>query len=151
MLQALGLQLVGAVITTIGYFAIGLPLGGVLAFDCCAGLGLNGIWWGNAMALLSSGIATHLYIFFRVDWANEVRACVLFVVFQPPATLCWRACSRNSTHLPQARARRAPSTKRTPCTNHVVFSGRALSYLSVCLLLHVPLRRYRCVTVTSTP
>ncbi len=67
--------MVGAVITTCGYFAVGLPLGALLAFT--AKMGLNGIWWGNAAALVSSGGATLLYIFLHVDWGKEVRsACV---------------------------------------------------------------------------
>ncbi len=52
--------MVGAVITTCGYFVVGLPIGGLLAFT--AKMGLNGIWWGNAVALTSSGIATLLCV-----------------------------------------------------------------------------------------
>ena len=74
VLQGIGLQMVGAIITTCGYVAVGLPLGALLAFT--ADMGLDGIWWGNAAALLSSGVATLLYIYIRVDWPQEVRKAV---------------------------------------------------------------------------
>jgi len=70
VLQAVGLQLVGAVITTLGYVAVGLPLGALLAFT--AGWGLDGIWWGNAAALVSAGTATLIFVYSRVNWENEV-------------------------------------------------------------------------------
>lgn len=75
VLQGIGLQMVGAIITTCGYVAVGLPLGALLAFT--ADMGLDGIWWGNAAALLSSGVATLLFIYIRVDWPQEVREAVI--------------------------------------------------------------------------
>lgn len=63
--------MVGAVITTFSYVAVGIPLAALLAFT--GDFGLNGIWWGNAMALTLAGVLTLAYMFFRMDWVNLVR------------------------------------------------------------------------------
>ena len=75
VLQAMGLQIVGAIITAFSYVAVGLPLGGLLAFT--AGLGLNGIWWGNAAALCFAGIVTLIYMMVTIDWKKEVSSILL--------------------------------------------------------------------------
>lgn len=71
VLQAMGLQIVGAIITSFAYFVVGLPLAGLMAFT--AGMGLNGVWWANAVALTLAGALTLLYILVKIDWKKEVR------------------------------------------------------------------------------
>lgn len=71
-LRGMGKQHVGAAANLISYYLIALPLGFFLAFRVGSGLGLNGLWIGNALALGLVGAAEWLYVSL-VRWDKEVE------------------------------------------------------------------------------
>ncbi|CCA70523.1 related to ethionine resistance protein [Serendipita indica DSM 11827] len=75
ILRALGKQDIGAMLSLVGYYAFGIPLGIVLAFK--AGLGLEGLWVGLTLALVFVGV-TGLYICtIRTNWETEVHKAMV--------------------------------------------------------------------------
>ncbi|PVG02567.1 MATE efflux family protein [Serendipita vermifera] len=71
ILRAKGQQDVGAVLSFLGYYIVGIPFGLILAFR--AGLGLEGLWIGLTVALVVVGL-TGLYICtIRTNWDVEVE------------------------------------------------------------------------------
>lgn len=55
----------------IGYYAVGLPVGYYLAFRY--GLGLEGLWAGQAVALLLVASTELAFYFLQMSWINEVK------------------------------------------------------------------------------
>ncbi len=58
LMRGMGRPQAGAVVNLVGFYAVGLPLSYVLAFE--VGLGLVGIWWGLAAGL--GGVAIMLVV-----------------------------------------------------------------------------------------
>ena len=73
VLRGMGRTRPAAVFNLIGYWALGLPLGGWLALR--ADQGLAGIWWGLAMGLAI--VATSLIGW--IHWRGPARAASLVV------------------------------------------------------------------------
>ena len=60
VLRGMGNTRPAAVINLIGYWVIALPLGWWLAFE--QGLGLQGVWWGLALALAIVAVGLILWV-----------------------------------------------------------------------------------------
>jgi MATE family multidrug resistance protein len=73
VLRGMGRTRPAAVFNLLGYWALGLPLGGWLALR--AGHGLAGIWWGLAIGLAI--VATSLVAW--IHWRGPSRAASLVV------------------------------------------------------------------------
>lgn len=73
VLRGMGRTRPAAVFNLLGYWVIGLPLGGWLGLR--AGWGLGGIWWGLAIGL--AVVATALVLWIR--WRGPARAAVAVV------------------------------------------------------------------------
>ena len=78
-MQGAGLQKAAALIILISYYCVGLPLGlllakdwGVPVFNQDFELGLPGLWWGNAAALIFGSVASTVYIS-RIDWDEVAK------------------------------------------------------------------------------
>ena len=71
VLVGCGRQKVGTLITFCGCWLLGIPLGALLAFG--GGMGLTGIWIGNAAGLCAGGIAGTVLLWRRIDWQAEVE------------------------------------------------------------------------------
>jgi len=70
VLRGCGRQLIGSAILFVGYYVIGLPLGGILCFVESLSLGLMGFWIGLACALLVVS-ALCIVIVIRTDWKKQ--------------------------------------------------------------------------------
>jgi MATE family multidrug resistance protein len=64
-IQASSRQTLGAIITGINYFVIGIPIAALLVFG--KDWGINGIWFGAACSVICNTIA-YLFLFIRTDW-----------------------------------------------------------------------------------
>ncbi|KIM30491.1 hypothetical protein M408DRAFT_66438 [Serendipita vermifera MAFF 305830] len=75
ILRAKGQQDVGALLSVIGYYILGIPLGLVLAFKL--GLGLIGLWIGLTLSLVFVGLVGLYLCTVRTDWEEEVRKTMM--------------------------------------------------------------------------
>jgi MATE family multidrug resistance protein len=73
VLRGMGRTRPAAVFNLIGYWLLGLPLGGWLGLR--AGWGLGGIWWGLAIGLAAVAILLVLW----VRWRGPARAALAVV------------------------------------------------------------------------
>jgi len=70
IMRGSGRQKIGAAYIFVGFYVIGLPLGGTLGF--VANLRLMGLWIGIAVALCCVSIFA-LILIFRTDWEHQVE------------------------------------------------------------------------------
>ena len=66
-IRAAGKQKVGALVTSIGYWAIGIPLTCGLVFSEGIAMGIRGIWVGPTASCLVITVAYQI-IFSQIDW-----------------------------------------------------------------------------------
>ncbi|KAJ3358412.1 hypothetical protein GGF32_000432 [Allomyces javanicus] len=85
ILRGCGKQKQGALINLVSYYLVGLPL--ALLFTFPLKFELFGIWVGLALALAFTLIVTGLYVFYSIDWVDEVRCARLRVNEHTPATM----------------------------------------------------------------
>eukprot|EP00049_Salpingoeca_infusionum_P006113 m.101538 g.101538 ORF g.101538 m.101538 type:complete len:817 (-) comp13202_c1_seq4:172-2622(-) len=71
ILRGCGLQNYGAVYNVIGYYVVGAPMVGILAF--AKGMELRGIWIGLLLASMVQSVAIALKVFFGTDF-NQMAA-----------------------------------------------------------------------------
>ena len=69
-IRASGLQKLGAIITGLAYFAIGIPVTCLLVFK--ADLGIVGIWVGPTLACALNTLA-YLILFAKMDWPKLIQ------------------------------------------------------------------------------
>ena len=67
-LRGMGKQIIGAAVNLVSYYCAALPLGIYLAFH---GWGLQGLWWGNCIALYIAGVLQYILVSFS-KWDREV-------------------------------------------------------------------------------
>lgn len=77
VLRGAGLQKTGAFINLAGYYLLGLPLGGMLAFKYA--WGLPGLWIGLTTGLITVSFVL-LWIIYRMDWEGEARRAMLVLI-----------------------------------------------------------------------
>lgn len=70
IIRGMGKQYVGALIQTVGYYAIGVPCGIFAAFTL--GWHLNGLWAGISIAMSIICVSQGLYVYY-LDWDNLVE------------------------------------------------------------------------------
>ncbi|KAI9504788.1 mate-domain-containing protein [Coemansia spiralis] len=75
ILRGIGRQRAGASIFIFGYYACAVPLGMYLGY--IRHLETAGLWWGLCIGNLVSCSLQITYIYWVVDWKNEVRLCHL--------------------------------------------------------------------------
>ena len=71
-LRGMGRQHIGAAINIISYYFCALPVGIYLAYH---GWGLQGLWWGNCLALYTAGVVQWLIVAFS-DWNKQVDRAI---------------------------------------------------------------------------
>ena len=73
VIKASGKQGMGALITGIAYFAIGIPASYYFAF--MRGQDIRGLWWGPTLATLFNTLCYN-FIIFRIDWPKLIRSII---------------------------------------------------------------------------
>jgi MATE family multidrug resistance protein len=77
VLRGAGLQKTGAFINLAGYYLLGLPLGGILAFKYT--WGLPGLWIGLTTGLITVSFIL-LWIIYRMDWEGEANRAMALLI-----------------------------------------------------------------------
>ena len=72
ILRGMGRQHIGAAINIVSYYFCALPFGIYLAYH---GWGLQGLWWGNCLALYIAGFVQWLIVAFS-DWNKQVDKAI---------------------------------------------------------------------------
>jgi MATE family multidrug resistance protein len=75
VLRGVGKQKVGAIFNLIGYYAISIPISLLLSFYFK--LGVAGLFYGLVVGIAFVSAAQILYIYRKIDWIHETRACRL--------------------------------------------------------------------------
>ncbi|KAJ2800004.1 ethionine resistance protein [Coemansia guatemalensis] len=75
IMRAMGKQGLGASLAFPSFWILGIPLGFYLAFGPLE-LEIVGLWIGLIAAVITFALAQQWYIFFRVNWRHEVKACL---------------------------------------------------------------------------
>ncbi|KAL7748855.1 ethionine resistance protein [Sorochytrium milnesiophthora] len=70
VLRGCGKQTIGAAVNLVAYYVVGMPL--CIFFTFRLELGIAGIWWGLAAALLAALIGQGSYILYGINWDAEV-------------------------------------------------------------------------------
>ncbi|TFK34014.1 MOP flippase [Crucibulum laeve] len=73
VLRGQGRQHLGALFNIVAYYVLALPMGITLAFHPHTGLGLQGLWIGQVVALFIVGIGEYCVVWLGTDWDLEVR------------------------------------------------------------------------------
>ncbi|KAJ2516771.1 ethionine resistance protein [Coemansia sp. RSA 1939] len=74
-LIGLGRQKTSAKIFLFSFYVCGVPLGFTLGY--IVGLETIGLWWGMCAANAISLVIQSIYIYWKIDWNEEVRICLL--------------------------------------------------------------------------
>ena len=72
-IRAAGKQKVGALVTSIGYWAIGIPLTCGMVFSDRIAMGIRGIWIGPTASCLIITVAYQI-IFSQIEWHQLIEA-----------------------------------------------------------------------------
>ncbi|KAJ2158528.1 ethionine resistance protein [Coemansia sp. RSA 552] len=75
ILRALGKQKLGVQLAFPSYWVLGIPLGIFCAFGY-PGMGISGLWLGTSSSVLVFSGVQQWYVFFRVDWLQELKICL---------------------------------------------------------------------------
>ncbi|KAJ2084253.1 ethionine resistance protein [Coemansia sp. RSA 988] len=75
IMRAMGKQGLGASLSFPSFWVLGIPLGFYLALGPLK-LEVVGLWIGLIVAATTFAMAQQWYIFFRVNWRHEVKACL---------------------------------------------------------------------------
>ncbi|KAI8895698.1 mate-domain-containing protein [Globomyces pollinis-pini] len=77
ILRGCGQQKLGGIINVVGYYAIGLPLGGLLTFKY--NMGLNGLWIGLIVGETFVSLVALYYIIWKTDWNVQAQRALALV------------------------------------------------------------------------